>query len=87
MVNGAFYFRARSFDFGLKRGNPRLQFRYRKRIEILTGKARHGIVFATRQILVCVHAASVDRTGREVNKATGNYGTGNFPEPGGPTSR
>ncbi len=55
-------------DLGLQRGDARAQFLDRQGIEILARQHRDGVVAAARQNIVGIHAPSVDRMARDVNK-------------------
>ena len=54
MINGALHMIADARDFTFQRGDPRLQFRNRQRIEILFHQDRERVARA-RQILFGIH--------------------------------
>lgn len=67
MVNRAFHFSARAGNLTLQRLDAGLEFRHRKRVEILPDQHRERIARRLGQQIVRIHAAKVDPNGGEVN--------------------
>ncbi len=69
MVNGAFKLSSNADDLGLERRDARLELLHRERVEILARKRGNGIVGASGQDFLAIHACNVDPNGAAVNNA------------------
>ncbi len=74
MVNGAIDLAAATRDLAFQRGDPRLQLRHGKTIEILAQQRGERIVGPGAEDIVQIHVESVDRRRCEVNKRRNNLG-------------
>lgn len=74
MVNGMINFCTTSDDFGLERRDARVQLINRQAIEIVARELRERVIGSARENFFSVHAANVDRSAQQVNKAPIEHG-------------
>lgn len=69
MVNGMINFCAASDDFGFERGDPRVQLVDRQPVKVIARELRERVIGSARENFFSVHAANVDPSAQQVNKA------------------